>query len=100
MYNDWGAAARAEIAERMAGLPAGASLDTRRKALRKDATLFHGGTSWGRKVWSREVRKYLEQHGLPPRTVADISPQSKLHRRLESGDISFPFRGDGHGEST
>lgn len=78
----------------MAELPADASLDDRRKALRKDATLFHGGTSWGRKVWSREVRKYLEQHGLPPRTVADISPQSKLRRRLESGDITFPFKAE------
>lgn len=92
MYSDWGAAARAEISARMAELPADASLEDRRKALRKDATLFHGGTSWGRKVWSREVRKYLEGHGLPPRTPADASPQSKLHARLQSGDISFPFR--------
>jgi hypothetical protein len=94
MYSDWGAAARSYIAERIAELPDDAGLEDRRSALRKDATLFHGGTSWGRKVWSREVRKYLEQHGLPPRTVADISPQSKLHQRTQSGDITFPFRGE------
>lgn len=91
MYSDWGKAARREIAARMAELPEGASLDDRRKALRKDATLYHGGTSWGRKVWSRECRKYLELHGLPPRKPADASPQSKLHAKLQAGDITFPF---------
>lgn len=100
MYSDWGSACRAYIAELDEQMPKGATLDERRKRLRQAAWNFHGGTSWGRKVWSREVRKYLEQHGLPPRTVADISSQSKLHRRLESGDISFPFRGNGDGEST
>jgi hypothetical protein len=95
MYADWGKEARAEIAERVALLPEGVSLEERRKALRKDASLFHGGTSWGKKVWSRECRKYLEQHGLPPRTVADASPQSKLYARAQSGDITFPFKEEG-----
>jgi hypothetical protein len=92
MYHDWGRAARAEIAERMAELPEDAALEDRQKALRKDASLFHGDTSWGKKVWSRECRKYLEQHGLPPRTVADVSPQSKLFASVQRGDITFPFK--------
>lgn len=70
-----------------------ASLTERRKALRKVACEFHMGTSWGKKVWSREVRKYLERHGLPPRTPQSVSPQSKLYQRLQTGDVTFPFKG-------
>jgi hypothetical protein len=48
-------------------LSADATLTERRSALRKAAFDFHGGTSWGKKVWSKHVRKYLEFHGLPKR---------------------------------
>jgi hypothetical protein len=95
MYADWKASAREFITETVADLPDDASLDERRRKLRAAAGEFHGGTSWGKKVWSRECRKHLELHGLPPRTVADISPQSKLHARVAAGEITFPFRKEG-----
>lgn len=101
MYRDWGAQARSDIALIDKELGPDATLADRKRALRAFAYTFHGGTSWGKKVWSRECRKYLERHGLPPRTVADASPQSKLFQKAASGDIIFPFRGgNGDGEST
>lgn len=92
MRNDWGKDARGFIAEATENLPESATLRERRAALRTVGTSFHMGTSWGKKVWSRECRKYLEKHGLPPRTVANASPQSKLFAKAKSGDITFPFR--------
>ncbi len=93
MYSNWGEAAREQIAAVMAELPADADLDARRKALRAHAHDFHGGTSWGRKVWPKEVRRYLEKHhGLPPRTPADVAPTSGLFAKLHAPDITFPFR--------
>lgn len=85
------------IAETMAQLPVDATLEERQRALRKRSGEFSMGTKWGAKVWPKECRKYLERnHGLPPRTVADISPQSKLFQSAQSGDIIFPFRGEGN----
>lgn len=86
MYSHWPTAARAAIERAVADLPADATLKERRSALRKAAGGFHMGTSHGKKVWSREARKYLERHGLPPRTPAD-SP-------LFGPDICFPFKGE------
>lgn len=95
MYADWGREARARLAEIERELGPDATLEQHRKAVRAAAGDFHGGTSWGKKVWSKEGRKYLERHGLPPRTIADASPQSKLFAKAQSGDIIFPFRGEG-----
>ena len=95
MYSDWGKAARADISDIIEQLPKDASLDMRRRALRRGASDFHCGTSWGKKVWSRECRKYLEQHGLDPlpgRKVEDTR-QPRLKAALDRGDITFPFRG-------
>lgn len=92
MYSDWTKAARHHIDEATKNLPVSAGLRERRAALRAAAGGFHCGTFWGKKVWSRECRRYLELHGLPPRTVESISLQSRLHDRLKSGDITFPFR--------
>jgi len=79
----WAAAARSLIAKVHSGLPEDASLKDRRKALRLVGPGFHGGTYWGRKVWGREVRKYLEKHGLPPRSPRDVKMPDHIH---------FPFR--------
>lgn len=100
----WGASARALIEETMNALPVDATLGDRRKALKRRASEFHSGTSWGKKVWSKECRKYLErEQGLPPLSDAGPNPpKSQIGRKLlagqMSGDIIFPFRGDRDGE--
>lgn len=93
MYSDWQAAARAAIQRVHESLPADATLKQRRVALRKAAGDFHGYTSWGRKVWSKHARQYLELHGLPKRPGRPASKeyQSKLAKMREP-DILFPFR--------
>lgn len=92
MRADWTHDARAYIARATDELPADATLKERRAALRAVAWQFHGNTSWGKKVWSKECRRYLERHGLPQRTPADASPQSKLYKLEQAGEITFPFR--------
>lgn len=66
-------------------LPADATLTQRRAALRKVAADFHLFTGWGQKVWSKKVRKYLEQHGLEP-----LKPRHDPYAGRD--DICFPFR--------
>lgn len=88
----WSDKARAVIAQVHRELPENATLKERRKALRAAGYSCHGGTYWGRKIWGREVRKYLvaqhpEELGKP---VTD-SP-------LFADDICFPFRGGGDGQ--
>lgn len=87
MYSHWPTAAKLAIERAVADLPADADLAARKKALRRAAGDFHGGTSHGRKVWSKEVRAYLERHGLPKRTPAD-------RPELFGPDIAFPFKGE------
>lgn len=87
MYSHWPTAAKGAIERAVADLSEDASLKERKSALRRAANDFHGGTSWGKKVWSRECRKYLERHGLPPRTPAD-------RPELFGPDICFPYRKD------
>jgi hypothetical protein len=94
MYDDWTAAGRAFIAELDKPIPADATLKERRKALHGKGWRFHGYTSWGKKVWSKVCREYLEKHGLAPKSVHTISATSRLHQRIKSGDIVFPFRGE------
>lgn len=74
-----------------------ATLKERKELLRKSAWRFHGGTSWGKKVWSRESRKYLELHGLPRRALRTVedTKQPRLLAAMERGDITFPFRKEG-----
>lgn len=105
MYRDWGDAARADIAEVTKGFSPETTLKERQRALRAHAHVFHGGTSWGKKVWSRECRKYLEQHGLPPIPArgTQLSPrQMEMHRKhntayakMAAPDITFPYRKEG-----
>ena len=76
-----------------ATLPAGASYDDHRKAFRASASRFHGGTSWGKKIWPRECRRWLLAHF---RQSVPGSP-SGYERIPPRDDITFPFRGEsGH----
>lgn len=106
MYADWKAAALEDLAKIDAELGPDAPLRERRLAVKRHAREFHGGTSWGKKVWSREGRKYLERYGLEPITSTGPNPPKstqgrKLFDRLNQGDIIFPFRGgDSNGNDT
>ena len=73
----------------MKTLGADATLADRRKLLRTIAGEFHQDTSWGRKVWSKRVRHYLEQHGLPP-----LVPRvpTAIEQKMTASDITFPWR--------
>ena len=80
--NDWRATADAIMAEVDASLPADADLITRREAcLRAKPYEFHV-TSWGRKVWLKAQRAYLERYGLPPRVVPVDEMESPLERAM------------------
>ena len=85
----WAARADALIAQIHADIPDTASLKERRAALREKAHWFHGGTSWGRKVWSARSGAYLAKHGAKSRKSA----KSKQSPELFGDDIVFPFRG-------
>lgn len=88
MYADWQAAANARIAAIHASMP-DATLEELKKALRREAGNFHGGTSWGKKTWSKRCRIYLQQRmGMKP-----ISPRERFADR---DDICFPFAKDGN----
>lgn len=86
------------IAKLTADLPPDADWKARKKVLWGKGWEAHRGTSWGRKMWGREVRKHLAAHGGPgnhanphPDTVA------RLAALEESGDIVFPFRNSDDG---
>lgn len=82
---DWQGDARKLIAEVAATLPASATLQERRKALRAAGGYhYHGGTSWGKKVWAKHSRAYLEKFGLPP--------LRERHEPTFGPDICFPFK--------
>jgi len=55
-----------------------------RKLLRAQAGNFHGGTSWGQKVWSKHCRIYIAR-------LTDGAPLSPTVKWPD--DIVFPFRG-------
>lgn len=63
---DWQKTAASVISEVHRSLPADADLQTRRKALRAAKPYEFAVTSWGKKVWAKHQRKYLEKFGLPP----------------------------------
>lgn len=86
----WAERAQRFIASIELTMPSGTTLKVMRRALRSHAHEFHGGTSWGKKIWSRESRRHLEKHyGLPPRTPLPLDP---LFAKLNAPDIIFPFR--------
>jgi len=85
----WLENARAHITEHCA-LPSEATLKQRRARLREISWAFHQGTSWGKKVWSKATREYLQRHGLPPR-----QPQPVENAPNFGADIIFPYRQTG-----
>ncbi|WP_311271300.1 hypothetical protein [Sphingobium sp. WCS2017Hpa-17] len=85
MYSDWQAAAKARIAHLMADVPTGADWKARRQILRDNAAGFHGGTSWGKRVWAKHCKVYLAMYG---------KPQPAKETPLFAADIIFPFKKD------
>ena len=85
MYSDWQASAQKEITRLMADVPAEADWKERQRILRAGAQCFHGGTSWGKKVWAKHCKTYLAMHG---------KPQPAKEVPLFAADITFPFRGE------
>lgn len=87
----WRARARQRIADLVVDLPADATIEQRRKALRGKGWDAHQGTSWGKKMWQQEVRAYLARHG------AVFGPRKGLVRQFQFPDhVHFPFREAGH----
>ena len=82
----WAQDAAAQIAALHAQFPADMSLKDRKAALTDGAWQFHGGTSWGKKVWAKAKREYLERHGQrhghgvkeAPAPLFDQAPASPL----------------------
>lgn len=83
MYSDWQAAAKKEIERLMADVPVDMDWKERRKILRAGAYSFHGGTSWGKRVWAKHCKVYLAMHGRP---------QPEAEAPLFAADITFPYR--------
>lgn len=102
MRGRWGDAADALILRLHEDLGETATLDDRKRMLRAHAGEFHCGTSWGKKVWSRRARAYLERYGLPKlERVATPRKPSEWAKRMDVGekqakmsspDIVFPWR--------
>lgn len=85
--NDWRGTADAILASVHASLPPDADLTTRRQAcIRAKPWEFHI-TSWGRKVWAKAQRAYLEQHGLPKRVVLPEEMESPLERAARRAGV-------------
>ncbi|MGW8203020.1 hypothetical protein ACWGM0_10790 [Sphingomonas bisphenolicum] len=85
MYSDWQAEAKKRIASLMADVPHDADWKARQTILRDAAHGFHGGTSWGKRVWAKHCKVYLASHG---------KPQPLKEVPLFAADITFPFRKD------
>ena len=82
----WRDRARQRIAELTADLPADATLAERRKALWGKGYAAHCGTSWGRRMWGKEVRAYLGRHG-------DALASTTTRKGFAFPDhVHFPFR--------
>jgi hypothetical protein len=79
---DWQGYAGSVIGKVHASLPADADLKTRKAALREARPPEFRTTSWGKKVWAKQTRKYLEKFGLPPRgakaAAEHLSPLERL----------------------
>ena len=83
MYSDWQAEAQKHLAKMDALFTPETTWQERQSTLRQCAWKFHGGTSWGQKVWAKHCRNYLALHG---------KPQPAKSAPLFADDIVFPFR--------
>lgn len=83
---DWQRRATTFIADVHRSLPATATYDERRKALRAKSAEFALGTSWGKKVWPKRCREYLRR--FDPKAHS-----AEMAKRIAGrDDILFPFR--------
>ena len=83
---NWQTTAASAVAEVHRNLPADADLATRKRALRAARPWEFASTSWGRKVWAKHSRKYLEEFGLPPlKAKAAEEHMSPLERLMAKG---------------
>lgn len=87
---DWQKTASHVIGEVHRSLPADADLAARKKALRAARPWEFASTSWGKKVWAKHSRKYLEKFGLPPlkaKAVEDhLSPLERLMAKAKGDE--------------
>lgn len=83
---DWQKAAPQWIARIHAQMPDATPAELR-KALRTAASDFHGGTSWGKKVWSKHCRLYIAK-------MAGRGAHQVFEETVWPADIVFPFRGE------
>lgn len=83
----WRERARRRIDELVRGLPETATIAERRKTLWGKGEPAHQGTSWGRKMWGKEVRAYLARHG-------DGLAHANKPGFQWPDDIAFPYRKD------
>lgn len=96
---DWQKTASSVIGEVHRNLPADADLAVRKKALRAARPWEFGSTSWGRKVWAKHSRKYLEKFGLPPikaKAVEQLSPMERAKRATEEHQLKLRLSGLGY----
>lgn len=87
---DWQKSASHVIGEVHRNLPADADLATRKKALRAARPWEFASTSWGKKVWAKHSRKYLERFGLSPLKATAVqehmSPLERLMAKAKGGE--------------
>ncbi len=87
---DWQKTASSVIGEVHRNLPADADLATRKKALRVARPWEFATTSWGKKVWAKHSRTYLEKFGLPPlhseAPEQHLSPLERLMAKAKAGE--------------
>ena len=87
---DWQKTASHVIGEVHRNLPADADLAARKKALRAARPWEYASTSWGKKVWAKHSRKYLEKHGLPPLKPKSLenhlSPLERMIAKAKAGE--------------
>jgi hypothetical protein len=98
MSDTWYAQAVAIIATIHETLPADTDLKARRKALREGKPNFFRTTSWGKKVWARASRGYLDKYDpRKPRGWEGLplggTPVSRLDRAKARG-VRLMQRGD------
>lgn len=87
----WRDKARLLIAKLTADLPADATIQQRRKALWGKGWEAHQGTSWGRKMWGKEVRRYLAGYGDTKGRANEPAFDWPAH-------VHFPYRGEEGGK--
>lgn len=82
---NWQYVASSVIAEVHKSLPSDADLKTRKRALRQARPYEFRVTSWGRKVWAKHARNYLEKYGLEPLAMkrGNSLPLSPLERMMQ-----------------